>query len=202
MYRQYAEPWDTPGVIAFNSMLLDGWRFHDAAGTLGAQPDLQCACATSASGGEAELLSSVCDLPILTRMYGPAARFKRFRHLADAALHQCSLGCCQRRKLSGVTGEDPSRFATRDRVAGSVAGLVRHGNRAHAQSSPPHRVQHAKRLSPESRVFPNTEREGLQLGDSMHPADGQHARRRVTLSSGLAYRVQRPLMSHRATAAG
>lgn len=25
-YRQHAQPYDTPGVIAFDGMLLDGWR--------------------------------------------------------------------------------------------------------------------------------------------------------------------------------
>jgi hypothetical protein len=31
LYRGHAEPWDTPGVIAFDGMLLDGWRIASSS---------------------------------------------------------------------------------------------------------------------------------------------------------------------------
>jgi hypothetical protein len=30
-YREYAEPYDTPGVIAWDGLLLDGWQESNAA---------------------------------------------------------------------------------------------------------------------------------------------------------------------------
>jgi hypothetical protein len=38
-FRTYAEPWDTPGVISWDGMLLDGWREAHMAARYQFRPD-------------------------------------------------------------------------------------------------------------------------------------------------------------------